>query len=234
MITIFLGFIMAILVLAGSLEGSASLFLQFRSFTVVVGGTFAILLISNSPAVIKSLWLSVKQLFEPDSELLGFQDIFSALSSDKTRLVNTKTHPLIAYASDLWTQGIEPDLFIVLVSQKRNELLSRGLDAIQALKNLSKYPPALGMTGTVMGIVNVFYSLNQNKDSIGVNLSIAMTATFLGLILTNVFISPLADRIFVKQVRQERLCESIYQILLLINRDEPSVLIQGEINERAA
>jgi len=234
MITLILGFFMVIAVIFGAMEGSASLFLQSRSIIVVVGGTFAILLFSNSPAVLKSLFLSVKHLFVREEGLLRYQDIFQALTKDKSRGVKSTTHPLIAYASDLWSQGIEPDLFIVLLSQKRNELLSRGLDSIQALKNLSKYPPALGMTGTVMGIVNVFYSLNQNKDTIGVNLSIAMTATFLGLILSNVLISPLADRLFVKQVREERLCESVYQVLLLINRDEPSVLIQGEINERAA
>jgi flagellar motor component MotA len=148
-----------------------------------------------SPAVLKSLWISLKHLFAREERLLSYQTVFESLSKDKNRGVSGGAHPLIAYASDLWSQGIEPDLFIVLLSQKRNEILSRGLDAIQALKNLSKYPPALGMTGTVMGIVNVFYALDQNKDSIGLNLSMAMTATFLGLILANVLISPLADRL---------------------------------------
>lgn len=234
MITLILGFILVVGVIFGAMEGSASLFLQSRSIVVVIGGTFAILLLSNSPTVIKSLWISLKHLFAREERLLSYQTVFESLSKDKNRGVGSGAHPLIAYASDLWSQGIEPDLFIVLLSQKRNEILSRGLDAIQALKNLSKYPPALGMTGTVMGIVNVFYALDQNKDSIGLNLSMAMTATFLGLILANVLISPLADRLFVMQVREERLCESVYQVLLLINRDEPSVLIQGEINERAA
>ena len=234
MSTLIIGFILVFGVLFGSMEGSASLFLQARSIIVVIGGTFAILLLSNSPAVLRALLVSLKQLVNPDENLLQFQEVLQSLSKDKSRELKGPSHPLITYAADLWSQGIDPDLFIVLVSQKRNEILSRGLDAIQALKNLSKYPPALGMTGTVMGIVNVFYALDQNKDSIGMNLSVAMTATFLGLILANIIISPLADRIFVKQVREERLCESIYQVVLLINRDEPAVLIQGEINERAA
>ena len=234
MSTMILGFLLIIGILVAAFEGNASTYLQVRSVSIVIGGTFAILLFANPLSVLKSLGLCLKMLLKREDHLSHHQDTLNALIRDRSARVPEDAHPLIAYASNLWQQGIDPDLFVVLLSQKRSDLTSRGVDAVQSLKSLAKYPPALGMTGTVMGIVSVFYSLDQNKDKIGVNLSVAMTATFFGLILSNMVISPLADRLFVRQVRLERICENMYEVILLINRQEPATLIQGEMNDRVA
>ncbi|MGZ5279538.1 MAG: MotA/TolQ/ExbB proton channel family protein, partial [Pseudobdellovibrionaceae bacterium] len=95
-------------------------------------------------------------------------------------------------------------------------------------------PPALGMIGTVMGMVTLFSSLDQNKSQIGSHLSMAMTATFFGLIVSNLILSPLADRVHVHQVYQHRVYASIYEILLLINRNEPESIVMDEVTHRAA
>jgi chemotaxis protein MotA len=142
-------------------------------------------------------------------------------------------HHFISYAQELWNQGIDPELFIVLMSQKKAELESHTFDSVHALKNLAKYPPTLGMTGTVMGMISLFSSLDDNKNSVGTALSVAMTATFMGLILANILISPLADRLHVRHVNQQRMLENMYELLLLINQGEPSALIREELNERA-
>jgi len=83
-------------------------------------------------------------------------------------------------------------------------------------------------------MIGLFSVLDSSKDNIGTSLSAAMTATFLGLFLSNFLLSPLADRLHIKQIQQNRLYENVYEVLLLINRDEPSVLIQEEINDRSA
>mgnify|MGYP000347895316 CR=1 FL=1 len=125
-------------------------------------------------------------------------------------------------------------LFIVLLSQKKNELVSEHSDSVQTMKNMAKYPPALGMAGTVMGMIALFSSLDSNQGNIGKDLALAMTATFFGLILANAVFSPLADRLQVNQVHNQRLYRSLYEILLLINQDEPGSLIMDEVDHRAA
>jgi chemotaxis protein MotA len=226
------GIIAAFGVIFLSLEGDLKAYFQMHSIIIVVGGTAAILIFSTPGPVLKSLWHSILDLFKKDETLTQFKDEILKLNEDRTKKV-TALHPLTDYAQELWQQGVDSDLFVVLVSQKKKEIASKKSDAVQSIKNLAKYPPTLGMMGTVMGMIDLFGSLDSNKGNVGQSLSIAMTATFFGLILANILIAPLADRLHVKQVHQHRTLDSIYELLLLINQGEPSSLIKEEVHERA-
>ncbi len=229
-----LGFILMSLVMLGALEkGNLQGYLQAHSLIIVLGGSIAIMVVANPIGVLKSILRSLKILSQRERDFN--ENKVSLMELMKSRKLSSPCDdPLILYGVDLWEQGVDPDLFIVLVSQKKRELESKTLDAVQALKNLAKYPPALGMLGTVIGMISLFAKLDQNKDHLGTSLSMAMTATFLGLILTNGIISPLADRLHVHHLQEQRYLENIYEILLLINRDEPMSLIREEMNHRAA
>lgn len=234
MATLVVGFIvtLAILVVSAGTESFSS-YIQMHSILLVIGGTLSILLFSTPATVLRSLLRSLKALFKPDENFDTFKSELIQLS--KTKKTGKKSsHPLIFYAQELWEQGIDPNLFIVLLSQKRNELETATADATQSLKNLSKYPPTLGMAGTVMGMIALFNQLDQQKDNIGKSLALAMTATFFGLIFSNAVISPLADRLQVVSVNQRRTINHIYQVLLLINQGEPSALVSGEVEQRVA
>jgi chemotaxis protein MotA len=139
------------------------------------------------------------------------------------------------YAVELWEKGTSAEMFQVLISQKKEKLENQTLDAVQAIRNLAKYPPALGMTGTVMGLVSLFANLNaENKAQLGPALGLAMTATFFGLIMANALLMPLADRLQVVHLRRKEYYTSLYQVLLLINRREANILIMSEVQDRAA
>ncbi len=232
--TLLIGFLMLAGIIISSLEGSAKIYFQFRSFAVVVLGTIAVLIFSSEGAVLKMVLELFKKLFKSEEVLEDHLNDIQRLSQNKNSVLSKNAHPLLRYASELWEKGVDPELFIVLISQKRNDLVSRGIDAILTVRSLGKYPPALGMTGTVMGIVSVFNSLDKNKSAIGANLAVAMTATFMGLVLANFVIAPLADRLSVRQIRQERLIQGLYEVALLINRGEAVVLIEGEVHDRVA
>jgi chemotaxis protein MotA len=204
-----------------------------HSIALVLGGTVGVLLLTSPTDALFSLWVSIKGLMRPAEGLDRFQEDIRALSRNRTAPVSSG-HPLISYASDLWQQGVESELFQVLLLQKRAEIESQSLAGIQTLKNLTKYPPALGMAGTVMGMVTLFSDIDTNKSNIGSSLSIAMTATFLGLVLANLFVAPLADRVHVRQMSQENLNERLCEILSLINQGEPPSLLEGGSTEDRA
>lgn len=214
-------------------SGNIVYYFQPHSILIVIGGTAALLIYSTPVIVLKSLFRSVERLMHEAKSFEFFSPELQALAKSREQSRPSR-NPLINYAVDLWGQGIDPDLFIVLLSQKKNELLSEQTDAVQALKNLAKYPPALGMAGTVMGMIALFSSLDSKKESIGSDLALAMTATFFGLILANALIAPLADRLQVQQVRDQRLYQAIYEVLLLINSGESEFLVEDEVKKRAA
>lgn len=234
MIGLVVGFIsiFAVLILSVGAD-NFQFYLQPHSILIVMGGTAALLVLASPVLVLSSLGRSLARLAMAPTGFANFKGEIEQLGKTRSLSVKSK-NPLINYAAELWDQGIDPDLFIVLLSQKKNELLSEQTDAVQSLKNLAKYPPALGMAGTVMGMIGLFSNLDSKSESIGADLAMAMTATFFGLILSNALISPLADRLQVQQVRDQRVYQAIYELLLLINGGEPQSLVEDEVNSRAA
>jgi len=214
-------------------SGSWATYWQIHSLIIVIGGTFALLFFTTPTSIIKSLSRSILHLFKKEDNYNEFNKELFELTKSKS-LKKKSNHPLIHYATELWEQGVDNKLFCVLIAQKKNELESEPIEGIQSLKNLAKYPPSLGMAGTVMGMISLFSNLDSNKENIGSHLAIAMTATFLGIVLTNMVISPLADRLHIKQLKYQKSNNNIYNILLLIHRKEPLVLIEGELGEKSA
>lgn len=228
------GFILTFAVIGASIGAkNFAFYFQPHSILIVLGGTISLVILATPWAVLKSLWRSLVRLVGEAREFSHFSGEVEELARTR-KLAQKSRNPLLNYGAELWAQGIEPDLFIVLLSQKKNELLSEQTDAVQALKNLAKYPPVLGMAGTVMGMIALFATLDSKPESVGADLALAMTATFFGLILANVVIAPLADRLQVQQVRDQRLYQALYELLLLINGGEPITLVEEEIQSRAA
>lgn len=209
------------------------LYFNFHSAVLVGGGTITILFFSCPNDVLVNLIREISSLTKTNKTFVDVKDDLAALSKNKQGST-ISSDELVAYAQDLWNQGLSQDLFIVLLSQKRKEIEQRSVDAIQCLKNLAKYPPALGMAGTVMGIVTLFQSLDTGKDKIGPSLALALTATFFGLAIANGIVMPLSDRLQIRHISNNHYLMNVYQVLLLINQDEASHLIEEEVKLRAA
>lgn len=235
MLSLPIGFLLLITALVTSTPLSSwPLYVNLHSILIVCGGTVAILSFATPTLVLKNLWRALGHLFTKDPDLRDHVTEVNALIETRT-LSRKSTNHLLNYAVELWENGTSPEMFQVLLSQKKDKLENETLDAVQALRNLAKYPPALGMTGTVMGLVSLFSNLNaDNKASLGPALGLAMTATFFGLIIANALLMPLADRLQVTHLRRKEYFTSLYQLLLLINRREPNILIQNEVKDRAA
>jgi chemotaxis protein MotA len=217
-----------------SLSGSRpEQYFQLHSAYIVGLGTLTVLFLTTPLSSVIELFKSMFSLYRIEKTLANFEDEIKRLHANRANAA-TSSHPLIAYGQQLWEQGVSQDLFVVLLSERRSELEARDIDVIHALKNLAKYPPALGMLGTVMGMIELFSSLDQNQDKIGSALSVAMTATFLGLIISNLVISPIADRLHVRHLKEQRVSTGLYELMLLINSNQPSTLINEEIKGRAA
>lgn len=232
--TLFIGIVAILAVVTAAMAGTpVSTFFQWHSTILVLGGTVAIFFLSTPARVIHSVRDGFARFFKREARLGEYSSELQQLARDRASGADSK-HPLIQYASELWSQGVDSELVVALLSQRRQELEAQRVDAAQSLKNLSKYPPALGMTGTVMGMVSLFSVLDTAKGNIGIHLSTAMTATFLGLALANGVVSPLADRLQVVQMADVKVLDSVYEVLLLINRGEAAILINQELASRAA
>ncbi|MGE0763083.1 MAG: motility protein A [Bdellovibrionales bacterium] len=100
------------------------------------------------------------------------------------------------------------------------------------LRTISKYPPAFGLIGTVLGLVTVMRSVAAGGDAaeIGTQMALALVATFYGLILTNFLLVPMSENLFNKSaanmVHRELMLEGL---LMIYDRSSP-VVVQEKLN----
>ncbi len=235
MMTLPIGLIAFIVVMVyGAGDVKASDYIIGHSLIVVFGGTFAVGAICTPFSVSIALYKNILGLFKgrPSIELL--KPLLMQLAKDKST-VKASADPLVQYGIGLWEKGVDQHTFVALISQYRDKLEHEDGESLMALQALAKYPPALGMLGTVMGMITLFANLGtSDKSLLGPSLAVAMTATFYGLVLTQGFLSPLADRISVEVVYKRKYYGYVYEILNLINNREPINMIEEEIVHREA
>lgn len=235
MITLPLGFITFLIVIFFSMgHVKASDYIVFHSILIVVGGTVAIGMLCTPFGILKVLGHNVLSLFKSRRSVDGAKAELMKLAENRNSITSSKD-PMIAYALTLWEKGLDGGTVQGLLTQYRDHQEHEEAEAIAALHAIAKYPPALGMLGTVMGMITLFANLGgSDKSGLGPALATAMTATFYGLIMANGVFSPLADRLVVEAIYRRKVTGSIFEILTLINRREPASMIEEEIGVRAA
>lgn len=224
----------SVLYLLISGNSSAQIFLNPHAIILVVGGSLATLAISNPTRIILGLFSIMKILRRKEYRPQDLNQALISLSEKRDAKLPV-VHPLMDYAQGMWEQGLDSETSLELIKQKAEQLNQETGLAVTTLKNLSKYPPALGMMGTVIGMVTLFSNLTpESKGQIGPNLALAMTSTFYGLLLANSVLMPLADRIHV--IHQERVRQNkfIFRILRLIHTGQNRMVIQEEIYGKAS
>ena len=228
----FIGFILVLIASAG--EVKVSDYMNLHSVIIVFAGSAAVLGIGTPFPVIKALGHNMLALWKRRLTLADMHDELMKLAANRASVTQSKD-PLVQYAITLWERGVDPNTFQALLSQYRDKLEGDDAEAISALHNLAKYPPALGMMGTVMGMISLFTHLGESdKSALGPSLAVAMTATFYGLLAANAFLSPVADRLTVEAINRKHYFNLVYEMITLINRREPINMIEEELINREA
>lgn len=233
MITLPLGVIGFVFLFYFSSQGQNwQIYNNAHALVIVIAGSFLVLLMMTPLAAMKNLFRALLDLFKSDPTIDKYRDPLMELFKSKSAVERTDDD-LINYALDLWNTGTSKEIFGVLINQRREKLESQESEAILTLNNLSKYPAAFGMIGTVTGLVTLFSSLGgDQKSSVGPALALALTATFFGLTMAHVLIMPLADRLSIKLMKKRKFLRGLQEILLLIERGETPEFIKEEIKIR--
>ena len=101
-----------------------------------------------------------------------------------------------------------------------------------AIKNLSKYPPAFGLIGTVFGLVNIMKHLETASDAskLGGEMSIALFATMYGLLVANFIVSPMAEYILKKVDEEEEYAHIALEAVSLLAEQVSTVEFVEHLN----
>lgn len=170
---------------------------------IVLGGTFAAVMIQTPMAVFKSTLIRTFWLFFPprhSRETLLENLCEWASAARRTGFIGLENiaaveHSLLArkglnlLADGQTARAIRSSLELDMYKQE-----DAGMQAAHVYDSLGGYAPTIGIIGAVLGLMQALTKL-ENPDQIGAGIATAFVATVYGLVSANLVFLPLGQRI---------------------------------------
>jgi len=198
-----LGFIGAFGVIIGAiiLGGSAGIFFNVPSLIIVVLGTFTTTLMQISlPEFLASFKIGIKsfmhkelppeQLIEEAVELANVARKEGILALEGRKI----SDDFLATGIRMCIDGHAADVVQKMLSKEINLDIQRQLNGVKMFKSVEAYAPAMGMIGTLIGLVQMLANMDDPK-SIGPAMAVALLTTLYGAIIANAIAGPIAAKL---------------------------------------
>jgi chemotaxis protein MotA len=192
---------LAIIAVAMVLSGGIVLFINVPSMLVVFGGaSFAVLAmfplgvtIGSFKVVLKAVLnksIDPNELIEKGVELATIARKEGILGLEGQEIPNEFLQKGISLCVD----GHEPDFVQRMLSKDINLAVERHELGQKFLMKLADMGPAMGMIGTLIGLVGMLANMDDPK-TIGPSMAVALLTTLYGAVLANALCIPLADKL---------------------------------------
>ncbi len=175
-------------------------YLDPAAAAIVAGGT-VVALILRTPArersravaalsVLPRRRFSADPLIEQISALGRIAHRHGVLALDRSVIAD----PDVAAAVAAIVDGAQGDAVAALLETRRMARTERHLAAIDVWAAAAELAPAMGMIGTLIGLVRMFLKMND-PAAIGTSMAVALLSTLYGAVLASLIALPVASRL---------------------------------------
>lgn len=193
-----------LLAAALTLEGNADAFLDARAALIVLGGTLAVTMISFSPAeVIMAMRETGSALNAARADRHAAADRMLKIAERSRKdgllavervLPQLRRDPFLKRALGMLVDGIAVTEVERMLEDERRATIQRRLDSAEILRRAADIAPAMGLIGTLVGLVQMLGQLND-PSAIGPAMAVALLTTFYGAVLGTMVLAPLAAKL---------------------------------------
>ena len=192
--------------------GPLSLFVNVPSLLIVVGGTFGIIFINYPLRDVFGLAGVVKNVFFAQSrDAQGLIPTFVDFATRARRegilalesAANELQDAFFKQGLELVIDGLEPQAIREILETEIEHIEQRHNKGADILNALGTFAPAMGMAGTLIGLVQMLQSMSD-PSTIGPAMAVALITTFYGSILANMIALPMAGKLTMRS-REEAL-----------------------------
>ncbi len=234
-----IGILMAFgLVFVGiQLGGSIASFIEPISILIVFGGTVGIILVSYSLKTLLSVFgvfmktviYKVPSPADVVETLLSYsqavrRDGLLALESELGSVDNDFLEHGLRMAID----GHDPEFIEEVLYLEIDKANERHLLGAEIFANLGAYAPAMGMIGTLIGLVLMLQNMSD-PSTIGPAMAVALLTTFYGALLANLVFLPISNKLKVYNKEEIALREMIVVGLLSLVKGENPRLAEEKL-----
>lgn len=231
------------LVTAGIMMNSSLLiYIDIPSVVIVLGGTIGAALV-NYPLgqMLSVLKVCRKTLFATLDDPKDIISRFMDYANRARREGILSLEPIIKDIKDeylkkglqLTVDGLEPQTIQEILETEIHYLEQRHETGAELLVAMGGYAPALGMIGTVIGLVAMLSSMND-PSTIGPAMAVALITTFYGALLANLVFNPMAGKLKLRSKQEVLTREMILEGILAISKGENPRIIEEKLNSYLA
>ena len=230
-----IGLIGAIAVVLTSivLGGSAGTFVNTPSLLVVLGGTFLVTMMKFSLSSFLSAAsvalnafihkpLSAEELINNAVELAKTARQGGLLALEDAEVPDE----FMKNGLNLLVDGHPAEVVRAMLTKDLHLTLKRHSDGQNIFKAIGDVGPAMGMIGTLIGLVQMLANMDDPKQ-IGPAMAVALLTTLYGAILANVFALPIADKLSVRSAEENSRKSLIIDALLGIQAGQNPRVIEN-------
>jgi len=224
-----------LVIIAIFLGGGISLFINIPSLMIVVGGTLGATMI-NYPLkdVLGAIGVVKKAFFSNNSAADEIVRQFVELGGKARREgilaleadVKNVENDFLGKGLQLSVDGLEPQAIETIMDTEVEFLRERHQLGAEIFSTMGTFAPALGMIGTLIGLVQMLQSMND-PSSIGPAMAVALLTTFYGSILANLLCMPVAGKLRARSKEETLVKEMVIQgVISLTKGENPRILEQ--------
>ena len=224
-----------LVIVAMSMGGGLSWFINIPSALIVMGGTLGAVLINYPITEMLGVMKVAKQVFF-QKEMSANWAIETLIDMSKTarregilaleKQIDEIKDPFFSKGIGLMIDGIEPGTLSKILHTELEFIEERHRLGAEIFTTMGNFAPAMGMMGTLIGLVKMLMQMDD-PSSIGPAMAVALITTFYGVILANMVFLPIAGKLKTRSA-QELLVKQmmINGILSVQSGDNPRVLEQ--------
>lgn len=234
-----LGFLIAMgFIVLAMLDGDPMSFFDVPSLLIVFGGTLGATMLTFPLKTFLSTGKYIGKVFfgkTPSSEEVI--DLFVDYANRARRegilslegMVKSIEDPYLRKGMQLTVDGLEPDSIQAIMEAEISNTESRHAVGIEVMGVLAAMAPALGMIGTVIGLVLMLKNMSD-PSAIGPSMAVALITTFYGAVLSNIVFVPFQGKLKIRSAEEVLIMEMKMEGVLGISRGENPRIIMEKLS----
>ncbi len=201
-----------VVILAMLANASLITFLNLPGLAIVLGGTFAVTLIKfRLSSVLSAFRLASRAAFidrveRPDELIREVRALAQVVRKEGILGLenHTTANAFLQKAINLCVDGHTPELVEESLHHEIQQSSERHAAAERVFRGIGESAPAIGMLGTLVGLVQMLNSLDD-PSSIGPAMAVALLTTLYGAMLANIIALPIADKLNLRKTDEGRI-----------------------------
>ena len=226
------------LILCGiMLSGRLGNFFSPAGIMIVIGGTFsASLLHFSHKDLLSAFQIGSKIVFQRDYDPLDriryLVDLAKATKREGELFLDREarkaTDPFLKKALEITADGQDSSVIKRILETEMRTSHHHSTRSVQVFQTMGTYAPALGLIGTLIGLIQMLGSLGD-ASTVGPAMAVALTGTFYGAVMANLIFLPIAGKI--KSQEEEGLLIKAMTLegMLSISRKESPIVIEQRL-----